>query len=291
MNVRNFFPSSIQTSWTSPWKSWLVSHPAMRPRPDSTSATTSPGRKQLECSPQMVFTGLKLRAIAGLRPITGNRLEHARIFVHHSPLSFGTSAGPPHHLELRGHVRSAPDRRAHRSASVRLHAPTSANDHTCPAWVPRRAGNCPPGCGSRTTICNTQPRPTSVSRDRFSRETFTLPSQSQPIRILHLLEPRHPFGRAVFGVVAVPQSQVDLFFYSTGFRFVGIHRPVPIPHRPRRAEGQHFEVAAQLLAVPHLSMAALGVLAAARLDVDFLQADSLRLLQFRSFLWCHLMSQ
>src|ERR1035441_8161926 len=67
----------------------------MRPRPDSTSATTSPGRKQLECSPQMVFTGLKLRAIAGLRPITGNRLEHARIFVHHSPLipdCFGAAA-------------------------------------------------------------------------------------------------------------------------------------------------------------------------------------------------------
>src|ERR1035437_6372232 len=86
MNVRNFFPSSIQTSWTSPWKSWLVSPPAMRPRPDSTSATTSPGRKQLECSPQMVFTGLKLHDIGGLRPIMGNRLEHARIFVHHSPL-------------------------------------------------------------------------------------------------------------------------------------------------------------------------------------------------------------
>src|ERR1039457_1075519 len=62
-------------------------------------------------------------------------------------------------------------------------------------------------------------------------------------------------------------------------------------HGPRRAEGQHFEVAAQLLAVPHLSVAALGVLAAARLDVDFLQADSLGLLQFGSFLWCHLMSQ
>src|ERR1019366_10830670 len=104
------------------------------------------------------------------------------------------------------------------------------------------------------------PRSTLFPYTTLFRSPVLLEAPVQPWRVLEFQRARHSVGTALH-------------------------------YRPRRAETQYLEVAAHLLAVPHLSMAALGVLAAARLDVDFLQADSLRLLQFNSFLWCHLMSQ